>query len=582
MSPRCSTAPNQLSVTQRRPLETAVLTQKENTMHGTLTTLQDRYFKQKTISRRIWSMVFLLGAIIAVQIFVAVALPRVIFNRERGVIDSLQPIILTTTDLRYDVLSMIAGVAQYGVTGKSSDLSLYRAGLSALPLDITRLQSVAGPAHNPSLQKSIAAVTEAAQEEYGTIQDIVSGANLNNHVQSQVAAGIAAEHTELAKFLEAQHDLIQAVSVERDTRERQVSALMLAQLILLVTSSLIVAGITFFVAKKNVDIVSSAARELSAISHLIAAGDFTSRVDLKSEDELETLGEALNDMVSKLGASLQQVQFTVNESTVAVMQIATTAQEQERMTTQQSVAMSEISQTIQELNSSSQNTASQAESISSKSQESADIARRGRADVETNVSMMLALRDRFRTTSDRIAHLSEQIAQIGTITRTVGDFAAQTNLLALNAAVEAARAGEQGRGFAVVAAEIRKLADQSKSATERIDVLTREVQRASGESVMAMIEGSRNVDENATHAAQTGQAIAEIIETLQHTVDSMQEITLAAKQQSHGIEQVTQSITGINAAMREAVSASGQTQEATQRLNDLSLGLKHMVAAYRI
>lgn len=106
-------------------------------MHGTLTTLQDKYFKQKTISRRIWSMVFLLGAIIAVQIFVAVALPRVIFERERGVIDSLQPIILTTTDLRYDVLSMIAGVAQYGVTGKSSELSLYRTGLSGLPLDLS-------------------------------------------------------------------------------------------------------------------------------------------------------------------------------------------------------------------------------------------------------------------------------------------------------------------------------------------------------------------------------------------------------------------------------------------------------------
>jgi methyl-accepting chemotaxis protein len=252
------------------------------------------------------------------------------------------------------------------------------------------------------------------------------------------------------------------------------------------------------------------------------------------------------------------------------------------MATQQSVAMSEISQTIQELNSASQNTASQAESVSFKSQESAEIARRGRADVETNVSMMLALRDRFRQTSDRIAHLSEQIAQIGTITRTVADFAAQTNLLALNAAVEAARAGEQGRGFAVVASEIRKLADQSKTATERIDALTREVQRASDESVMAMIEGSRNVDENATHAAQTGQAIAEIIETLQHTVDSMQEIALAAKQQSHGIEQVTQSITSINAAMRDTVSATAQTQEATQRLNDLALGLKHLVAAYRI
>src|ERR1700686_1482241 len=61
-------------------------------------------------------------------------------------------------------------------------------------------------------------------------------------------------------------------------------------------------------------------------------------------------------------------------------------------------------------------------------------------------------------------------------------------------------------------------------------------------------------------------------------VDSMQEIVVAAKQQSHGIEQVTQSITSINAAMRDTVSATAQTQEATQRLNDLALGDEHLAA----
>lgn len=551
--------------------------------HGTLTTLRDRFFKEKTISRRIWSMVFLLGGIVAVQIMITIALPKVIFNRERSIIDSLEPIILTSTDVRRDVLSMIGGSAQWGLTGKPTDLALYRFGLSQLPNDITTLKLVGASNRNHDLDDKIDALAAAAQDEFSTVQAIVSGADVNpEHINKQVAAGIVAERDKLARFMTAQRELSGAVEREREVRERQAATLMAVLVIFLVVTSATVAGIAFYVAKRNVETVSKAARDLSAVSASIASGDFTSRVDLKTEDELETLGEALNNMVAKLGASLQQVQSTVNESTVAVMQIATTAQEQERMTTQQSVAMSEISQTIQELNSSSQNTASQAETISAKSMESADIARRGRADVETNLSMMLALRDRFRQTSDRIAHLSEQIAQIGTITRTVADFAAQTNLLALNAAVEAARAGEQGRGFAVVAAEIRKLADQSKTATERIDALTREVQRSSDESVMAMIEGSRNVDENASHAAQTGQAIAEIIETLQHTVESMQEIALAAKQQSHSIEQVTQSITGVNAAMRDTVSATSQTQEATQRLNDLALGLKHMVAAYRI
>jgi methyl-accepting chemotaxis protein len=552
-------------------------------MHGTLLTLRDKFFKEKTISRRIWSMVALMSCIVAVQILLVIALPRVIFNQERSIIDSLEPVVTTSTDVRHDVLAMISGAAQWGLTGRSADLALYREGLASLPNDITTLKMVGESNRSRDLDDKIDALASAAQDAFSTVQAIVSGADVNpQQIKQQVAAGFDSERSQFARFMTTERDLRNAVDRERQLREHQAATLMTLLVLILVATSMMVAGIAFYVAKRNVEAVTQAARALSDVSNAIASGDFTGRVELHTDDELELLGAALNNMVEKLGSSLQQVQSTVNESTVAVMQIATTAQEQERMTTQQSVAMSEISQTIQELNSYSQNTSSQAEAISAKSQESADIARRGRADVETNVSMMLALRDRFRQTSDRIAHLSEQITQIGTITRTVADFAAQTNLLALNAAVEAARAGEQGRGFAVVAAEIRKLADQSKTATERIDALTREVQRASDESVMAMIEGGRNVDDNASHAAQTGQAIAEIIETLQHTVESMQEIALAAKQQSHSIEQVTQSITGVNSAMRDTVAATSQTQEATQRLNDLALGLKHMVAAYRI
>ena len=545
-------------------------------MKSQLAILSEKSLRRKMVVIFLW-----LAGITIVQIAFALTLPRMIFSAETRITDELQPVSEAAQNVRLDVLSMIGGAAQWGLTGKTADLRLYDDGKTKYADDIVKLSNYGHS--DDALKNEIEALTEHANDESSMVENIVTSAeDGSTSIRQAVTGGFVEERAKLQSFIDAQNKLIAKIAVERVALEEQAQDIVWLLIGALVFTSILSLAVAFYIGWKTIKQVSDAAALLSKTADLIASGDFTGRVDIKTEDELEELGGAVNDMVEKLGGSLQQVQQAVNESTVAVMQIATTAQEQERMTTQQSVAMSEISQTIQELNAASQTTALQAESVSSKSLESADIARRGRADVETNVSMMLALRDRFRQTSDRIAHLSEQIAQIGTITRTVADFAAQTNLLALNAAVEAARAGEQGRGFAVVAAEIRKLADQSKTATERIDSLTHEVQRASDESVMAMIEGSRNVDDNASHAAQTGQAIAEIIETLQHTVDSMQEIALAAKQQSHGIEQVTQSITSINAAMRDTVSATGQTQEATSRLNDLALGLKRLVAAYRI
>jgi methyl-accepting chemotaxis protein len=63
--------------------------------------------------------------------------------------------------------------------------------------------------------------------------------------------------------------------------------------------------------------------------------------------------------------------------------------------------------------------------------------------------------------------LEETMAQLADIVGSIREIAAQTNMLALNATIEAARAGDAGRGFAVVAGEVKKLAGDTRHATER-------------------------------------------------------------------------------------------------------------------
>jgi methyl-accepting chemotaxis protein len=94
----------------------------------------------------------------------------------------------------------------------------------------------------------------------------------------------------------------------------------------------------------------------------------------------------------------------------------------------------------------------------------------------------------------------------------IGNIANQTNLLALNAAIEAARAGEAGKGFSVVASEIRKLADDVKTAVNSVDGIINDITVAINKTTENAREGGQLIQESLNIVNTTEDIFKRIVE----------------------------------------------------------------------
>lgn len=155
----------------------------------------------------------------------------------------------------------------------------------------------------------------------------------------------------------------------------------------------------------------------------------------------------------------------------------------------------------------------------------------GRAEVEQGLRQISDARQDAQSALTQMDALQAKAKRIHVITEVINEIAARTNLLALNAAIEAARAGEHGRGFAVVAGEVRQLAQRTKSATDDIGVMVREI----NEEAARATGGMSSLTGKVTDAAQNVEKVHGFLDNIERSAVTseaeIQEIAAASRGQ---------------------------------------------------
>ena len=273
-------------------------------------------------------------------------------------------------------------------------------------------------------------------------------------------------------------------------------------------------------------------------------------------DKLEQVGGVVSSASTELSAQIEQSDRGAAESAQRLSEAAT--------------AVNEMNATVQEV-------AKNADSASVASAETREKAEAGAQVVEKAVRSIDQVHQMSLELKDDMAQLNEHAQDISRIMGVISDIADQTNLLALNAAIEAARAGDAGRGFAVVADEVRKLAEKTMASTNDVGNAIKSIQESTAKSMTGVDQAVERIGEANELASRSGQALEEIVATVEVTADQVNAIATASEEQSAASEEINQSIVQVNDMSRQTAEAMAEAAKAVSDLAAQAQGLTALI-----
>lgn len=347
--------------------------------------------------------------------------------------------------------------------------------------------------------------------------------------------------------------------------------------------------------------------EVTKIANRIAGGDLKNDIStkyLQRRDEIGSLTKSIQKMTEnlreiirnistitgelsasseELSASSEEISASAEEVGTAIQEVASGAEEEAAQIEKTNDNIYQLADQIGDVNDMANDMKKQANQV----MENIDS---GDESVEESINEVQQVKKESNTVSNKIGRLGEFSQEIGEIVQMISNISEQTNLLALNAAIEAARAGESGRGFSVVADEIRELAEESSSATEKIAGLIGDIQNGVGETIQQMDEAEEAVESSVSSIQDTEEVFSKIREAAENLEDilekmvsgpatkmvenkdrvknAMEEIAEVSEEASGNAEEVAASSEEQSASTQEIVESAESLAEMAQKLSE--------------
>ncbi len=311
-------------------------------------------------------------------------------------------------------------------------------------------------------------------------------------------------------------------------------------------------------------------------------GDLTTRLEITKDDIIGKAYQGFNSTIEKICLMIKSVAETIEHTVEASNKISSSTEHMVVGVQEQNTKTNEVAYAIEEMVASIIDTTKNTTDAADVASNSRIIATEGGSVVSESIKGIENIADVVTEASEIVEELGDSSEKIGAVLQVIDGLAEQTNLLALNAAIEAARAGEHGRGFAVVADEVRKLAENTSSATKEIEEMIGQIQKQTQNAVDSIRKGKDQTVVGISLSEKAGDSLTEIINSSEEVLSIINRLASTGEEQAATAEQIKANVEGISIVAQQSEAGVFEVNQATDDLSNIALSLKEIIGQFTV